>query len=86
MNGRIAEENGEKNWARSRGLAVRAEDSRLRCRGFKSCRILDGLLAITYTLRKKKNKGTQMGHTKKKKKKKKIWRKKYYRTWSKIAH
>ncbi len=51
------------------GLVVRAEDSRPRGRGFESCSILDGCkrFASYYIKRKIKNKGSQMGHTKKKK-------------------
>ncbi len=50
------------------GLVVRAEDSRPRGRGFESRRILDGCkrFASYYIKEKLKNKGSQMGHTKKK--------------------
>jgi hypothetical protein len=52
---------------------VRAEDSRPRGRGFESRRILDGCkrFASCYIKEKLKNKGSQMGHTKK------IFKKKY---------
>ncbi len=54
--------NGEKP-----GLVVRAEDSRPRGRVFESRRILDGCkrFASYYIKEKLKNKGSQMGHTKK---------------------
>jgi hypothetical protein len=49
------------------GLVVREEDSRPRGRGFESRRILDDVSDASYYIyiEKKKNKGSQMGHTKK---------------------
>ncbi len=58
---------------RSRGLVVKADDSQSRGCGFEPRRrILDGMQAkLAIALKIKRNKGSQMGHTKKKKKKKK---------------
>ncbi len=48
--------------ARSRGLEVKADDSQSRGCGF---RILDGMQAkLPIALKMKRNKGSQMGHTK----------------------
>ncbi len=55
--------NGKIIKGKSRGLMVKAEDSQLSGCGLKSRRlILDGVSKITM---KKRNKGCQMGHTKK---------------------
>ncbi len=52
-------------WGESRGLVVKGEDSQLSGCGFESRRrILDGVSEASYYIGKR-NKGSQMGHTKK---------------------
>jgi hypothetical protein len=53
------------NRGKNRGLAVKGKDSQLSGCGFKSrCPILDGVSKANYNIGKR-NKGSQMGHTKK---------------------